>query len=1109
MEITGIEEVEAVSVKDLDVAGNSEVVSIGAEDLEVKSVRRVYTLVNDDVYIPTGNYDDAPQWVKDLVTATVNFEVDVRDNSILSNVDSILSLFETGFVPKNEYDNFVVSQQTENSSLNAKFESLNSSMDTLTGTVTSEIQRVDQTYITEDRASTLVGEYIEASITDEAGVGTIGSKIADLSQTVAESDVTWATNYNTLISTLGDESENRAIAVSYLNTRVGVDEAGGLTGTGLLANVEILQKQNDGVIETTTGTYDVMLNSVPGDGDSSDDELVVSAEPYTSWVSEEEAGSENVRLAHIGDVYIKYNLNANGTKEYVASYKFIKTIRDEISPLSTDIEGYTWALVVDQAAQDAYVAALNAYDLADDKRRVFVNLGSTSTPSRPYDQGDLWLIDTERTVNGITCKVGDLLRCIETKGSTASYEQNDWVLASSYQTAVNAEAVALEEWKTAVYGEFVEDIQSQVDSKAESFYTDTMPHPEGTDSEYSEWVGDLWKKPSDNTEYVYDLVNGSYVWVLTDVPDIVYDTIDTKKTIYTGNALPAPVAPTIVEINDMWITGDNPVGGRAAESIYIWDGSVWDIPVKYTDDAAVVALETGLANGTVNIDLTSLVVINGQTVSEYVAEQIDNEVVVYSGTDVTLQTGMKVDDIYIESTTETGTSGVAVDVVNTYKYTGTVWTQINNNDNLTGLADLADGKRTIYSNESNDAPLGELNDIWIPTAGSNDLVYIPGEVYQYNAGWQLATKYTEDLTAFVDEVADTVSGLVDQIDGKIEYWFQDTAPNTWSVADRIKHNKDVWYNTATDISYYYISATNSWNKITDSDAIQALEEAAVAQETADGKVTTFYQEDAPIAEGEGDIWIDSDDNNKMYRWNGISWQDNSDKRIVANAEAVTQLEADLNDGEGTWLDADNQVTQSLNTSITNGMAEVESKWEYNSVIGINGIYKKSGFGLTTNYTSGSGTEVDPYVSEFWIDASRLKFTNSNVTGQVFPFTIDASGVEPKVAFNGEVAFSNVTGYTPPDVSGDITANNDIIAQSLGFNSYDDMVNNAQLGKTLISGGYINTGLVDADSLKADSAMIKKLLAQNIVMDTNVAESKITSADGSMVIDFKNGSIYIA
>lgn len=45
-----------------------------------------------------------------------------------------------------------------------------------------------------------------------------------------------------------------------------------------------------------------------------------------------------------------------------------------------------------------------------------------------------------------------------------------------------------------------------------------------------------------------------------------------------------------------------------------------------------------------------------------------------------------------------------------------------------------------------------------------------------------------------------------------------------------------------------------------------------AQTTAEGKITTFYETSAPTAEGDGDLWVDTDDNNKLYRWNGSIWQ---------------------------------------------------------------------------------------------------------------------------------------------------------------------------------------------------------------------------------------------
>jgi hypothetical protein len=84
---------------------------------------------------------------------------------------------------------------------------------------------------------------------------------------------------------------------------------------------------------------------------------------------------------------------------------------------------YTWVDITDQTAIDAYNAASQAQDTADGKRRVFV-----STPTMPYDIGDLW-------VNGT-----DLRRCATAKTSGQSYNVNDWVVAVNYdntQTVVD------------------------------------------------------------------------------------------------------------------------------------------------------------------------------------------------------------------------------------------------------------------------------------------------------------------------------------------------------------------------------------------------------------------------------------------------------------------------------------------------------------------------------------------------------------------------------------------------------------------------------------------------------------------------------------------------
>ena len=55
------------------------------------------------------------------------------------------------------------------------------------------------------------------------------------------------------------------------------------------------------------------------------------------------------------------------------------------------------------------------------------------------------------------------------------------------------------------------------------------------------------------------------------------------------------------------------------------------------------------------------------------------------------------------------------------------------------------------------------------------------------------------------------------------------------------------------------------------DASDAITAAATAQATADGKVTTYFQDTTPTAEAAGDLWIDTDDGNKLHRWDGTQW----------------------------------------------------------------------------------------------------------------------------------------------------------------------------------------------------------------------------------------------
>lgn len=127
----------------------------------------------------------------------------------------------------------------------------------------------------------------------------------------------------------------------------------------------------------------------------------------------------------------------------------------------------------------------------------------------------------------------------------------------------------------------------------------------------------------------------------------------------------------------------------------------------------------------------------------------------------------------------------------------------------------------------------------------------------------------------IDEALE--AGLTAQAtaDGKIESFYQATMP--------VGTEGDLWIDT-DDGNRLYRHNGITFIEVQDDAISTAITAASDAQATADGKVTTFVSTTAPTAEAVGDLWIDSDDNNKLYRWSGSAWVLVRDSGI---AQAIT------------------------------------------------------------------------------------------------------------------------------------------------------------------------------------------------------------------------------
>ncbi len=148
----------------------------------------------------------------------------------------------------------------------------------------------------------------------------------------------------------------------------------------------------------------------------------------------------------------------------------------------------------------------------------------------------------------------------------------------------------------------------------------------------------------------------------------------------------------------------------------------------------------------------------------------------------------------------------------------------------------------------------------------------------------------------------------DTADGKINTFYQNSPPSGQGESEG-----DLWFDT-NDTNKLYTRRSGVWVLTADTRVALAITNAAGAQATADGKVTTFFSTSTPTATAIGDLWYNSS-TRELRRWNGSGWV------IVSTIGAdwatnILNIPTEINDGRvGAGLNADGTVkTNRVTTS---------------------------------------------------------------------------------------------------------------------------------------------------------------------------------------------------
>lgn len=226
-----------------------------------------------------------------------------------------------------------------------------------------------------------------------------------------------------------------------------------------------------------------------------------------------------------------------------------------------------------------------------------------------------------------------------------------------------------------------------------------------------------------------------------------------------------------------------------------------------------------------------------------------------------------------------------------------VWQELQDSELAQAIAianealELGKEKNRIFT--STPVPPYDVGDLWVQGA-TGDIMRCKTARESgafTSSDWEKASKYTDDsaLKNFINgDFANAIDTMTEQIDGKIETWFQtsDPASNWTTNAEKAKHVGDMWYNSSTKLlkcyrqTFRFVNGMGTvvyiWQTIEDKKAIDAYDAASKAQDTADGKRRVFVAQPYPPYDV-GDLWVDGQELRRCITarssgsWNTNDW----------------------------------------------------------------------------------------------------------------------------------------------------------------------------------------------------------------------------------------------
>lgn len=503
---------------------------------------------------------------------------------------------------------------------------------------------------------------------------------------------------------------------------------------------------------------------------------------------------------------------------------------------------------------------INSYSFAN---REYVEYGVNKQTNKAFFNvyGDMYVGDRPTKENGYEgssyIKYDGATKQVSVKGKISAKSTVDGKELSQYIKENSAKGLTEEQVNNLIKNsQVIADLQNQVDGAIETWFYEGVPTL--TNAPASSWtsdkdkdthLGDLYYDNKTGKAYRFAKDGNTYKWTIiadTDIAKALSDaskaqeTADGKMKVFSAQPIPP------YQLGDIWVNATYPTDGSIykneilrcqtakakGSSFAIAD---WTKASKYTDDSALNTFKEEYKN-----DMASY------------KEQLDEKVETWFYNYAPTTQNKPASDWTTDTLKSQHAGDLFYNTSNgyTYRWTGTAWARIKDNDINTAMTaaskaqDTADGKRTVFTSQPT-VPYDE-GDLW--ASGGDDgktlMVCVKSRATGSFTSSEWVKANDSDLNAFAKTIEESLTGIQDQLDKKAETWYQSTDPSTsWTTDDaKKKHKGDLWYNTSNNQTFFWNGT--KWDK---------QDVPTEVFDKIDGKSSIYVSK--PASYEERDLWI--------------------------------------------------------------------------------------------------------------------------------------------------------------------------------------------------------------------------------------------------------------